>query len=263
MFGIDVSHWQNPASLPWARFNAVVDFVLARACYGSKLRDRHCVEHVSRARAIGAKVGLYHFFRPSQPWREQWDLLRSVADAVHLGTGDIVPALDIERDPLPEPGTNVSVAWSNPCRDFAEAICEEFGDCMIYITQREFKMLGSPAWVLQRPLWIAHYTGAAKPASPGNLQPTIWQYRVGKFDPNGPGGYDRAHPELDHDRALKPLPLIGAPSDEGLEDLADHAALQHGEHDIINADLIADQVALGIDEAKREFFGEPDPEPSA
>jgi hypothetical protein len=32
-----------------------------------------------------------------------WDQLRAVADLVKLTEGDLVPALDIERDPLPQP----------------------------------------------------------------------------------------------------------------------------------------------------------------
>lgn len=219
-FGIDLSHHQVAASQPWSRYERKVDFVICRASYGGLLRDRQVVQHMQHARAIGAKVGLYQFFRPTQSVDQHWDQLRAVADLVRLGEGDIVPALDIEQDPLPGPhGIPVSPAWAPKCEELVGRIVEAFGDAMVYITQREWGLLGKPRWVLARPLWVAHYTGAAKPATPDDVEPTIWQYRVGPFDPQGPGGYDKAKPELDHNRGLKPLPLIGQLADEGLEDL--------------------------------------------
>lgn len=253
-FGIDVSHHQNPAALDWARFNGVVDFVLARSSYGAQLRDRHCAQHIARARMIGAKVGIYHFFRDVHDVRAQWDLLRSVADQVGITDGDIVPAIDIERDPIPAPGRDVSPQWSGKCQELVNCVVEHFGDCIVYITQREFRMMGSPSWVLERPLWVAHYTGAAKPASPGNVEPTIWQHRVGPFDPNGPGGYVKARPELDQNRGLKPLPLVGRPSDSGIEELIEEHAADQGDVEHIDADAVMSLVARTIDDEKREFF---------
>src|SRR5260221_2319033 len=209
-YGVDLSHWNDVNKVPWDSFPGIVDFVICRAAYGSGLRDRAVVEHMRRARQVVPKVGLYHFFRPSQDWSAQWDLLREVADAVQLTDGDIVPALDIELDPFPVP-TPVSPEWEPACREFVEKISEVYGDAMVYITQREFGMLGKPAWVLRQPLWVAHYTAAAAPASPGGIIPTIWQHRVGPFDPKAPGGYDKVHPDFDQDRLILPLPIIGQP----------------------------------------------------
>jgi len=230
-FGIDLSHHQNPAHLPWSRFEGTVDFVICRAAYGAGLRDRYMEEHVRRARAIGAKVGLYLFYRPIHSVLAHWDLFRTLAEQVKLGEGDLVPALDIEHDPLPEPGQDVSPAWSDACQELAGLMHEHYGDALIYITQREWGMMGRPEWVLARPLWVAHYTGAAKPASPNGVTPTIWQYRVGPFDPQAPGGFDSRRPEIDHNRALGELPLIrgtrtSSLPDEGLDDLRDSAALR-------------------------------------
>lgn len=254
MYGLDLSHHQNPAALDWARFNGVVDFVIARSSYGAKLRDRHCAQHIARARAIGAKVGLYHFFRDIHDVRSQWDLLRSVADQVGITEGDIVPAIDIERDPMPSPGRDVSPQWSSKCQELVNCVVEEFGDCLVYITQREFRMMGSPSWVLERPLWVAHYVNAAKPASPANQAPHIWQHRVARFDPNGPGGHDKAHPELDQNRGLKPLPLVAHPSDSGIEELLEEQSIVHDEVDHIDEAAVMATVARTIDDEKREFF---------
>jgi GH25 family lysozyme M1 (1,4-beta-N-acetylmuramidase) len=230
-FGIDLSHHQNPASLPWSRFEGTVDFVICRAAYGAGLRDRQVEEHVRRARSIGARVGLYLLYRPLHSIAAQWDLFRCVADQVRLGEGDLVPALDVEHDPLPRPGVDVSGEWSGPCQELAARMRESFGRPLIYLTQREWSMMGKPGWVLEHPLWVAHYTGAARPATPNGVSPTIWQYRVGPYDPQAPGGYDSQRPELDHNRALSGLPLIESRSadslpDQDLDDLRDSATLR-------------------------------------
>lgn len=222
-FGIDLSHHQKSAFQPWDQYAGKVDFVICRASYGGLLRDREVVSHMQHARGIGAKVGLYQFFRPSQSVDQHWDQLRAVAELVRLGEGDIVPALDIERDPLPAPGVDVSPAWASACEELVGRIVDTFGDALVYITQREYKLLGAPKWLLARPLWVAHYTNAEKPLTPSDVVPTIWQHRVGPFDPKGPGGYDKARPELDHNRGLGPLPLIGGLPDANLDDLRDAA----------------------------------------
>ncbi|RYZ01430.1 MAG: hypothetical protein EOO73_35625 [Myxococcales bacterium] len=224
-FGIDLSHHQRAASQPWDKFEGKVDFVICRAAYGGLMRDREVIEHMRRARAIGAKVGLYQFFRPSQSVDRHWDELRAVADLVKLGEGDIVPALDIEHDPMPKPGQDVAPSWSPQCEELVSRIVQGFGDALVYITQREWRMLGKPQWLLERPLWVAHYTDRPTPATPNDAPATIWQHRVAPFDPHGPGGFDKKHPVLDQNRGLRDLPLIGSAPDAGLDDLRDHVAL--------------------------------------
>jgi GH25 family lysozyme M1 (1,4-beta-N-acetylmuramidase) len=208
-----------------------VDFVICRGTYGAGLRDRHVDDHLRRARALGARVGLYLLYRPLHSTEAQWDLFRSVADQVRIGEGDIVPTLDVEHDPLPEPGRDVSPGWSAPCEELVERMHEAYGGAIVHITQREWSLLGRPNWVLEQHLWVAHYTGAARPATPHGVAPTIWQYRVGPFDPGAPGGFDSSRPELDHNRALAELPLIGAVQqapllDQGLDELRDAAAMR-------------------------------------
>lgn len=225
-YGIDLSHHQSPNSLPWKQFEGAVDFVFCRATYGAELRDRHATEHVRRSRAIGAKVGLYHFYRPIHSVAAQWDAFRAVADTIDLGVGDLVPALDIELDPFPKPGTKVEPSWSKPCEELAAKMADNYGDVLVYITQREWGELGKPQWVLERPLWVAHYTNASAPATPGDRQPTIWQHRVAPFMLNGPGGYDKARPELDQNRGLKPIPTIAQHPDEGFDMLRDKGVLE-------------------------------------
>jgi hypothetical protein len=81
-----------------------------------------------------------------------------------------------------------------------------FGEAMAYVTQRDFGRLGKPEWLLERPLWEAHYTAAPAPATPGNKPWRIWQYRVGPYLPGGPGGAF-APMLLDQNIADEPLPV--------------------------------------------------------
>lgn len=206
-YGIDLSKWQNPETLPWETFRGNVDFVIARACYGSR-PDEHCAAHIAKARGIGAKVGVYVFFRPSEDVEPQFAALVKACSDAGIGPGDIVPAVDIEADTYPNLQP-VTPAWSAPTAELVGKILALFGDAIIYQTHREWAQMGTPGWVLNRPLWVAHYVTGAAPATPGGKPATIWQHRVGVFDPHGPGGsYPTGNPQIDQNRLLLPLPLI-------------------------------------------------------
>lgn len=209
-YGIDLSHAQQPAQLPWESWRGKVDFVIARATYGTR-HDETAVEHIRRARDIGAKVGLYAFFRISESVDDQLSSFHAVADLCRLDEGDIVPAIDIERDPFPSPGADVAPGWSDQAKWFTDVLVSTWGDALVYINQASWSQLGKPAWVLRRPLWIAHWTDGI-PATPAGIPATIHQHRVGTFVAKGPGGYFANDAlKIDQDRVLRPLPLIGQP----------------------------------------------------
>lgn len=188
-YGIDVSHYQSttaPGGVPWSLLkHGGCDFAIVRATYGT-FRDPSAVEHVRNARAVGMAVGLYHFFRIAQPVTDQLAAFCSQALACGLQVGDIAPALDVEDDG--STGPKVSPAWSEAASVLSAGLVADFGEALIYCTQRDFGRIGKPPWLLERPLWVAHYTGAVAPATPGGMPWAIWQHRVGPWQPNGPGG---------------------------------------------------------------------------
>lgn len=203
-YGIDVSKYQSttaPGGVPWSLLAQTTDFVIVRATYGT-YRDPSAVAHVRAARAVGMQVGLYHFFRASQSTVDQLAAFCAQALACGIRVGDICPALDIEDDPKV---TDISPAISDAAEAMCSGLVASFGECLAYITQRDFGRMGKPAWVLDRPLWTAHYTGAAKPATPGNKPCVIWQHRVGPYQADGQGGAFKPM-VLDQDRALLPIP---------------------------------------------------------
>lgn len=203
--GVDVSHYQStkaPGGVPWSLLAQTCGFVIVRATYGT-YRDPSAVEHVRAARTVGMQVGLYHFFRVGQPVTDQVAAFCGQALACGYRVGDIAPALDLEDDPKV---AEVSPSWDTAAHAMADGLAANFGDVLLYITQRDFGRMGKPAWVLERPLWTAHYTGAPKPATPGNKPCAIWQHRVGPYQADGPGGAF-APMVLDQNRADGPLPL--------------------------------------------------------
>ncbi|HEY3496152.1 MAG TPA: glycoside hydrolase family 25 protein [Polyangiaceae bacterium] len=207
-YGIDLSHHQRASSVPWATIAQTATFCICRTSYGAELRDCEIANHIHEARLSGLTVGVYHFFRPHHDAAKQFELFRSVVSSVNACLpGDIVPFVDIEADPVPAPGVAVAPSWSDPARELVERISAEYNGCGVYITAREFGFLGSPAWVLERPLWVAHYRNGS-PATPAGRAAHIHQHRVGPYAPDGPGGVFGGGLVLDQNRALLPLPLI-------------------------------------------------------
>jgi lysozyme len=207
LFGIDVSHHQNPASLAWSDFGSRAQFCIARACYGT-MRDRAFPEHVRFARAAGLRVGAYLFFRPSQPVDAQLATFREACLAAGYGRAeDIVPVLDFEDDTEKRP---ITPADAPLAEQLAGRLYITFGSRpLVYITQRDWGRVGKPAWVLDYPLWVAHYAAPSRkePATPNGAPYAIWQHRVGRFNPDGPNGYYGEKPQIDQNRAHF-LPLL-------------------------------------------------------
>lgn len=209
--GIDVSHFQSPAAVPWKLLGAAGGFAIVRMTYGIA-RDERAADHVSRARAAGVTVGGYHFFRASQPVAEQLEVFQQACHAADYGKQqDIVPAIDFEDDTTARPITREQAPLA---QELCQGLARAFGARpLLYITQRDWGRVGSPEWAFDYPLWIAHYSAASRttPATPGNRPWAIWQHRVGPFDLHGPHGYYEPA-TYDHDIAGY-LPLLhgGAP----------------------------------------------------
>lgn len=202
---IDVSHHQNPASLDWAGMkSAGCDGVIVRLTYGLML-DKRAGEHIKRARDVGMVVGGYHFSRCSQALGDQIDTFATAARVADYGKPeDLLPVLDIEDDTESRP---ISPGHAEAFHSLATLMELAFGHKpYAYITQRDWGRLGKPAWVLEMPLWVAHYAAPSRiePATPDGRPWEIWQHRVADFDINGPNGYYKdARLPLDQNRARK------------------------------------------------------------
>lgn len=217
IYGVDVSTFQAPTAIP-----RDVDFVLARSNFGAT-PDRRAPEHAAavRLRGDGTAFGLYAFFVPTVAVQAQVDAFRRSADACQLGAGDVIPWVDVESykadgsaPPAPE--------WCGPLEEFCGRLDVDFGVAGTYISQRDFKRLGIPAWLLARPLWVPHWRQTpGAPAVPTAARaiarslysvPVIWQYRVGPYRRGAlhVAGEQLAPNAIDHDRCDDYLPRIGS-----------------------------------------------------
>jgi len=189
--GIDISHWQDAERIDWAKLRETHQFVICRAAYGT-MRDREVVEHVRHARREAFSIGLYQFFRACQDVQKQFDVLRVVDDDCGYESGDIVPGMDVEDDPgAPLGQRSVRPEWSAPAEQLSTLLVEQYGNASNYLTQRDWVRLGRPGWVLDRPLWVAHWTEHPEPATPNDEAWAMWQHRVGKLPGVYPGDLDQ------------------------------------------------------------------------
>ncbi|OGO09128.1 MAG: hypothetical protein A2Y61_00670 [Chloroflexi bacterium RBG_13_60_13] len=207
--GVDVSEFQSPALQP-----ADAQFVIARATFGTR-PDKRAADHVARARGRGATAGLYHFFAPGQRVADQVDAFAGVAEL--LEAGDLIPWVDVES-PSARGTIRPSPQWCDSLAELLALIVGRWGRAGVYISARDWADLGSPRWLLDFPLWVAHYrTSAGSPSTPGGIRPTIWQYRVGPWKPGALHvmGEHVAAKAIDHDVcAFGALPLIGCDDTE-------------------------------------------------
>ena len=129
-------------------------------------------------------LGAYHFFRPHIDPRAQFDAFRAVDESVGYGPADLVPWLDIEHDPgAPEGMRNVKRSWSEPAHELAGMFSGEYGEVMPYLNESDFLALGAPAWIVARPLAIAHWTQRAEPWTPQGVEWVMWQKSVEPLPP--------------------------------------------------------------------------------
>jgi lysozyme len=205
--GLDVSHHQTAGAIRWDLLAESHRFIVARGCYGTKA-DATFGQHVRRAQAVGMVCGAYLFFRPTQDVDEQLATFESVTSAVGMGPSWLVPALDVERNEKFD-GHFTASRYSARCRAIAERLRDRYGGCLVYTNPSDWQALGSPAWIREHMLWIAHYTSAAQPLTPHAMPWRIWQHRVAPLA----GIYPR---DIDQNTARLPLPLIAAPLPETL-----------------------------------------------
>lgn len=204
LHGCDVSHYQAPGLVDWQ----TQDFGIVKFTDGTRC-DKRSLEHVARIREAGKIVGGYHFCRVDSKPAAQVEAFRAVAGGANLGCGDILPCIDLED----YPGHKLAPADSPALEAIARGLEDLYGGVIVYTSRLFWTRLGKPAWILERPLWVAHYSAEGStsllraPATPANMSWRIWQCRVGPLDR---AVQNSRHPRaVDQNLATDPLPLIG------------------------------------------------------
>ena len=174
--GIDAAKWQPPGRMNYTTIAKRFSFGIFRACYGVT-RDATLLRHFDKARAAGMTVGAYMFFVQGEPWKKQLEVFADQLTWAGLTRGDIVPALDIE--PTPGVAFDDDVVGDG-CRRIADELVDSYGDCLIYTNASTIAKLGDPAWIRERPLWLASKTSRRHPTGPTTW--AIWQYDAVPID---------------------------------------------------------------------------------
>jgi GH25 family lysozyme M1 (1,4-beta-N-acetylmuramidase) len=159
--GIDVSRYQPPSQFDYDAAAQEHAFLIARAGFGVT-SDVTFAEHIRRGREAGLQVGAYLFFKQHQDPEAQFMAFASQMAIAGLGPGDIVPALDLEYNDSGKDGPVDKARHNSAGRDLVELLARTYGECLAYMSPGHYRLLGEPAWVLEHPVWVAHY-GVSKP----------------------------------------------------------------------------------------------------
>lgn len=245
--GIDISHHQPPDDFDWDVVEKQVDFVYARATYGVR-SDAAFPDHVAECQERDIDVGAYHFFRQQQDPDAQFEAFVGELDRVEMGEGDLLPTIDLEWNDKYDGSVNKE--WHNTRgRKLIERVAERYGSCMVYLAPGFYQTLGEPAWLLEYPWWVAHYTSKPEPWVPWadklpNGTWSIWQH-------TGKGrikGYPR---DIDMNRA-KHLHYIDA-TPEGIDDDQPPTNVDAGDDDEPEAPGDLDRALCLVEELREEL----------
>lgn len=168
--GIDVSGHQETVNWDAVK-KAEISFAFIKATEGRTFVDDKFARNWSELKRLGILRGAYHFFLPDRSPQEQAD---NFLKTVNPGSGDLLPVLDVESDR----GMSADKILQGMA-EWLDIVAKAIGHKPFIYTFPSFwsDSLGNPTDFNDYPLWIAHYTSAAKPIVPGGWSNyTIWQY---------------------------------------------------------------------------------------
>lgn len=201
---VDVSN-NNGGAIDWHRVKASgITGVLLKATEGITFNDATYDPRSKAARAVGMRVGAYHFAHPeNDPVMEAAHFCRAVGK---LGRWDFKPVLDFEYG-HPDPKM---VVW---IQKFNTVVKQRLGSYPIFYSYPYYIEGLKLAKPVGNGLWLASYdrnTGADY----GAAVPAPWKkWNLHQFTSNGTVGGIEGHVDLSHASSLLGLlahPLLGA-----------------------------------------------------
>lgn len=179
---IDVSRHQG--YIDWGLVKGNIDAAIIKATGEETagplpFRDARFLGNVNATRALGIRIGAYHFMdggRDSASGKAEAEFfLKAVEFAGGLRPGDIIPTLDVEWPP-------------HSGRAFQ---IEQLGEAVEFLRVRlgKYPMIYTGRWYWDQiidaadfeelapcPLWVASYTPSCPPAPQPWSRVTLWQY---------------------------------------------------------------------------------------
>ncbi|MGN0234599.1 MAG: glycoside hydrolase family 25 protein [Bacteroidaceae bacterium] len=165
--GIDVSHYQG--NINWADVAAdpCVRFVYIKATEGSSLRDSYLQRNLQGARSVGLPVGVYHFYSPIAPVKEQLSNFLSTAKIHHQ---DLIPIVDVEKR-----GRQSLEVFHRRLHDFLMQVERAYGVKPIIYTYMNFYNRYMVGRYAQYKFMIASYSEDV-PELMDDAQMILWQF---------------------------------------------------------------------------------------
>jgi lysozyme len=177
--GIDISHWQGPIN--WSKVgNHPISFVIAKATQGQTYNDPNYASYRRGAAGQGIAWTAYHFADPATSANDAVRQADHYVDVAALGSGDLIPALDLEWFN----GLTVDqlVQW---VKDWLRRVYTGTGVKPMIYTRASFwsTRMGDTTWFANHgytSLWIANWTATHPPIVPANNWAghgwTFWQW---------------------------------------------------------------------------------------
>ena len=190
---IDVSNWEHDAYYERIHLDFIPDGIIAKASE-YKWKDASAKKHMAGAALVGARRGLYHFYRPHDLQAQIATFLAVSEEAGALVGGrwvfEIPPILDVEYTPPPKdknaPRGN---ALAYEVKFLLDAFEKVAGRKPVIYTGKYYwtnlnNALGQPpSWCKDYPLWVSAYPDDPDKHSKPYLQVggwgdswAMWQY---------------------------------------------------------------------------------------
>ncbi len=171
-FGLDISHYQEIRDIKWDSLSVgnrtiPLKFVLLRATMGTNKKDRNFEKFWTLAQEHKLIRGAYHFYRADEdPIKQANNFLESVK----LEEGDLLPVLDIEREPTRRTKKELVENLKIWCR----IIEEKYGEKPIIYTYYHYYRDNLRGKFDDYPLWLANYNDVPAPSPDDDWD--FWQF---------------------------------------------------------------------------------------
>ena len=189
IYGIDISHYQDDEKkINWKllKFNKTpkIDFIYIRSTMGIDGKDISYEKNVSKLNENNFAFGVYHYFRPNESGKDQFDNFKKNTTFF----GNLPVAIDVE-----EKGNMSIKKLKNEIKLFIEQFEKEFDNKLIIYSPQKFFNFYLWNSFKKHDIWIARQHGISeypqsnlpniKPYLFGSRCPLLWQFSgTGKID---------------------------------------------------------------------------------
>lgn len=171
-FGMDISHYQELKDIQWDSLaighrTIPISFVVMRASMGARSKDKNFPAFWQKAKKHKLIRGAYHYYRPDQDPVQQ---ANNYLESIRLEEGDLVPVLDIEREPA-----KISMQQLNEnLKIWLRIVESKYGKKPILYTYAHFYKDYMRGQFEDYPLWLANYNRVPQPSPTDDW--VIWQF---------------------------------------------------------------------------------------